>query len=893
MKSKFLLSAVLISQILIPVSAENVPNIFVPNTSANAADVNQNFLFLSDRVVASELPAGMLNNVANLTDEQKQAINDARAELVVKGAKVIDVECGDDTYALRKAYLANSQYLNLVFNISGACSRDLGLGTGTKTNTITINGMNSAAALISATDNPDWLLFAQTGAQGLFLNDLAIESSNPDTWAGVYISQNARAYLRNVTISGFRQGVVAFGGGYVRLDNVTVEDVAVGIVANGGSIVDLRGVNTINSDRLKHGVNVSGSTIVQSDSLDISGSIDPNEGFAPAINLRHGSTWYSQWDGSITTIGEVLLSENSLMSIPNLTMSGGNLSLENAKIWGTRGSAAHYDITGKINLGGSSTMTLNQLTINGGSIVPNEDECLLCVSDNSFVQTGWESGSELTSIINGPVRFDMGSVGQIGRTAINGQLDISNNSTVNLDNESVVTLSDTQPRTNVSNNSVLQINNTSAINNGEIVINGASTLSAGGSDLSDSLVSLRLASTAVINGGSLGVIRVHDNSTATLGNVNLLLTVPSWTQPWERELYAGIGAFLNIALDGGSLDLQGTTIQVDGGHLQLDSIYLTNGTINSGKGEVTFNNSSLTLTDNFPNLDINNHSSLNISEGSAINDGDINIGLNSIINTFRGDLSNSRVNLHNNSTAQLGECLLGVIRSHSNSYAQVHNCTITSSFPRQQSWEGLGAFEGGALDISMGENATPIDLNTIGLSAENGTVNLSELTLINGDVDVNLGSKLRLDTVVFTGGSILTASGSSSRISSSTIDGLLSFNKSNGDINGGSLGQLQLYLGSNVQLNSTTIVGTGENWSVDINANSSLSADAITLDNNVGDFNVSNGSFVWLGSGDLGQNNVNCDGQVYLQWNNGAGSDTLTSAFNAAAVNCSSINIVE
>ncbi|MFT5452396.1 MAG: hypothetical protein ACI9N9_001888 [Enterobacterales bacterium] len=388
---------------------ETVPYIFSANTPANAAEVNENFDFLTTKSIGMNL---------------------------VDGEIEVNVDCTNDAAALNNAYADYVNYREINFLIKGNCYGDITVKrtfdqeNETWTNnyfqvmgqTIHIAPQELTAGLIPNDLSGKVTIWGGFGG-GYYINDITITLGENDV--GVAYSRNGHGSVNRVTINGPETpsgyGIWVQEGAQVYISEVTINNVYWGITGINNASIRLNGFNSITSQ--SDGFLLIASSVRQGAGLIVTST----EG--RSIVVDEGSNWFVAFgneytttvtgdveitDGSNVHVGTLTTSDDVIISDSNLSataLSAGNLTLDNSDTTITGGNISGATnmidqsfvrttntIFGDVNIAKNSTfngqgLTITTLNTNNNSLL---DIASSTVSTNFDINNSRGLLSEIT-----------------------------------------------------------------------------------------------------------------------------------------------------------------------------------------------------------------------------------------------------------------------------------------------------------------------------------------------------------------------------------------------------------------------------------------------------------------------------------------------------------------
>lgn len=356
------------------VFSQTVPNIFTPNTPANAAEVNENFDLLASKSMGMNL---------------------------IDGEVEVDVDCTSDAAALNKAYAENVNYKDLNFRIKGDCYGDItvsrtldgdnnweGNSYQVASQSINISPQEGQTAGLIPNDLSGKVAIWGGFGGGLYLSDITITLA--DDWDyGAAFSRSGHGSVINVTIIGpdtpNGAGIWVQEGAQAYILGVDISKVTWGIHGNNNAAIRFLGdASTISSQY--EGIKVLGSSVRQETELNVTSS----EG--KALDLDGGTNWMG-WNKTITASGNnVWVGGGSTLAVGTLAVTG-VVDVENTSVVKADNfsSTSHLQVTGsEVNLG---TATI------GGNITLNMSKFIA----QNLTTVGFDSFTSSASIYSGDI----------------------------------------------------------------------------------------------------------------------------------------------------------------------------------------------------------------------------------------------------------------------------------------------------------------------------------------------------------------------------------------------------------------------------------------------------------------------------------------------------------
>lgn len=151
----------------------------------------------------------------------------------------INVDCAaGETVSPVIAQYANA-YAALTINVSGVCTENVIIFR----DNVTINGVTEDAAINSATGALGGITLSR-GASHIEINDLSTAGG-----LGLFVTRNAQAVIKNVTVTNTENGFVAVDGANIYIDNSHSQNNGIGAVSTKNAIIvmanTLLGQNTV------------------------------------------------------------------------------------------------------------------------------------------------------------------------------------------------------------------------------------------------------------------------------------------------------------------------------------------------------------------------------------------------------------------------------------------------------------------------------------------------------------------------------------------------------------------------------------------------------------------------------------------------------------------------
>jgi hypothetical protein len=645
-------------------------------------------------------------------------------------------------------------------------------GTGHYAVTIT-----SAAAAKSVTLNAD----NTSGAQ--LINDSTLT-------IGGALTLLADGLLNN-------SGEVSVGGKIELQNQSSLQNSGLITLGQGGDFKDQSTVTNFKTGTIE----VSGGTLNVLVDVANSGliTVDPNANLTLDHAAIDGGTVTN--NGEIDLTGAAVLKNGSLGNFGQIKVSGAGNALDNEKVTSNHalevmaGAALLLDQDttvanggGVITVDGTATLTLNDATINGGT-----------VNDYSLVSGNIVAGS-----------IDVTGDSKISGAALNnGGVTIASGKTLTLDKVAVsgTTFTDT------ASGAVLSVDATDTLKLSNVIINGG-TVNDGTGTTALTGGKIEIVKSSAINGASStelaslnnGGVTVDANQTLTLDNVAVSGTTITGTDATSVVQVEGgktLALTGNATIEGsssaakatisnsGTIEVAGTAtllndtltnvttgsiIQVDDGQtLMLSGTEIIGGTINDYSGALG------------GNIDVTGNSK--IDGGAKLNFGTVTVEAGKT-------LTLDNVTVNGTSFTDSG----AIIQVDDGTTLTLHGATIN----------GGTINDGTATGTVSGAGTVFGDIDVTGNST------ISNASLNYGDIKIEQGISLTLDNVAVTGTSI-------------EVDGVSTVGKlilENGTTISGS--QLTIDSSDQLTMNGATITGGAitDNGSIDVTKSSTINGDA-------------------------------------------------------------------
>lgn len=343
--AKFSKKVVLLSFFSLTVMAQELPNIFSPSTPAKAAEVNENFDFLYQKL--------------------RELENSSIGFTVREGKEVFYVDCTGNPAALNELYLEKRFLSDLHFIISGECYGNITVNRNAldedgawanetffaANQTITIEGDENGNAVLIPNDLSGLVAQWVSSGSGINILNLTMQMGEKD-YAAVSVSKNGHASVHGVTIIGPDSvsgiGINAMEGGQVYISNSTISKTDKAILGTNGAAIRLVGPNTIVGG--KGGIQLTNSTLRMNDTQTIGGSEFSLELYNTASFNGFGN--------------DIEITEGFIQIVANSTFQADNVNAPNSTMWL---NTSLFQIYGELNLI-SMNMGTSQFSAVGGKI---------------------------------------------------------------------------------------------------------------------------------------------------------------------------------------------------------------------------------------------------------------------------------------------------------------------------------------------------------------------------------------------------------------------------------------------------------------------------------------------------------------------------------------------
>lgn len=320
-----------------------VPHVFEPSTPAKAADVNENFDYLSER----------LDTIAT------QSIGSN----LIDGEIEIEVDCTSNPVALSEAYVKYINYDEINFYISGSCYGDItakreldSQNQWTKASyqvmgqTIHISSKDGVRAKLIPNDLSGTVAMWGTFGNGLYLSGIDIEPASGDYIAvgfsrnghgdvsdvqisnsssyqtGIYVQEGAQVYIQNSSVSKADWSVYGRNNATIRVIGSLLIDGTNGIGLEGNSSFRNDGAITVSAT--DNAIRTDGSSWIGWGITTVNSGV---------VSFRSGST-VSSGAMTIADSSDVVVDSSTVnidqLSANNLTLSKGNMMVSNSTLKG-------------------------------------------------------------------------------------------------------------------------------------------------------------------------------------------------------------------------------------------------------------------------------------------------------------------------------------------------------------------------------------------------------------------------------------------------------------------------------------------------------------------------------------------------------------------------------
>ena len=617
---------------------------------------------------------------------------------------------------------------------------------------ITIDGTGTLT-LNDATINGGTIDAYSTASGSIIAGDIDVTGSSTISNAALYKGQvtlgtNQTLTLDSDTVTG-TSFIDTANGAVIQIDGNTILD---GVTVTGGSIANTNATLTIDADQtltLQGGVTVTGGTLSNSGTVDIEGALGATldgvtvtgSGVIQVDGAVQATTPLVLVDGTTITGGELKLGSVGVLDIesPNgatlndVAVTNGHLVEIFAGSALALVAAAAIDNTGGVvAIDGTATLTLNEVSIDGGTI-----------NDFSTVSGAVVAGD-----------IDVTGSSTISNASFNnGQVTLGANQTLTLDTDTVTGTS----FVDTANGAVIHVTGNTTFD--RVVVTGGSIANTSATLTVDADQTLTLQGGVTVTGGTLsnsGTIDIEGASGATLDgvtvtgsghiqvdfatNVSPSLILEGGTTITGGTLTVGSVGVLDIKTAGGAtLDdvavTNGHSIEVFGG----STLTLDDGTsVTNGEGTITVDGTG-TLTLNGASIDGGTIDAYSTASGSIIA-GDIDVTGSSTISNAA--LHSGQVTLGANQTLTLdSDTVTGTSFADTASGAAIQVAGNTT-------FDGA-VVTGGAIANTSATLTVDADQTLTlqgGVTVTGGTLNNS------GTVDIEGASGATLDGVTVTGG---------------------------------------------------------------------------------------------------------------------------------------------
>ncbi|MBR9785124.1 MAG: hypothetical protein GYB34_12300 [Gammaproteobacteria bacterium] len=408
--NKFRVQFVFLSLLSTNAIAQEVPNIFSPSTPAKAAEVNENFDFLYQKL--RELESSSIGFT------------------VKEGKEVFNVDCTDNPAALNELYVEKRYLSDLHFIITGQCYGNITVNRnavdqdGMWTNetyfaanqTITIEGEENGNAVLIPNDLSGLVAQWASSGSGINILNLTMQMGEND-YAAVSVSKNGHASVHGVTINGPDSiggiGINAMEGGQVYISYSTISKTDKAILGTNGAAIRLVGPNTIVGG--KGGIQLTNSTLRMNDTQTIGGSDYSLElyntasfnGFGNNVEITEG---FIRIVANSTFQADDVNAPNSNMWLnTSLFQIYGNLNLASMNMGTSQLSAVGGAIGGTTNLWDNSSATFTGVTLDGLSVWSSQARVSDTSINNLLIHSG---GVDIVNVnINNEIEASQRAIG--------------------------------------------------------------------------------------------------------------------------------------------------------------------------------------------------------------------------------------------------------------------------------------------------------------------------------------------------------------------------------------------------------------------------------------------------------------------------------------------------
>ena len=421
------------------VHSQQVPNIFSPDTPASAADVNQNFTYVTDRL-------GELENLSlgfNLKD----------------GERNLDVDCSNDAAALNQAYNDNWQYSELNFTITGDCYGDISAnrnGLDVENNwdesyfqptgqTLNITAAEGQSAGLIENDLSGRAAVFGGFSGGLYVSNLTITLGSND-FTGLFWGRNGHGSVINTSIVGPDEisgnGLQIQEGAQVYIIGVTITNTNRGVDAINNAVIRFLFEDSTFTN-VNTGIRLISSIARSQSGLSITANTNGFEMYA-------ASTWNAFGQDISIDSGFIRIATNSAFQAQNLTASSSTMEVSDSVV----------EVFGDLNLSSLFTNTSKVLAFGGG--ITGETN----IADASSISF---AGSEETPLALQSINIERSSTVTLNHVAVTDFVNAFWGSSLNAENTSADVI-------NAESSSVrgftLEVRETNASNEAFVEIDG-------------------------------------------------------------------------------------------------------------------------------------------------------------------------------------------------------------------------------------------------------------------------------------------------------------------------------------------------------------------------------------------------------------------------------------
>lgn len=577
---------------------------------------------------------------------------------------------------------------------------------------------------------------------------------------------------------------------------------------------------------------IDGTLNVTGKNFDLNNSNDKLDG--GTVNIGNGSS------AATLNVSQGTITANSTVNInqkATLNQSGGNITLNSDDNWNgnvnmTGGSLALVGINKK----GTLTQTNGIISVTGTNFDLN--------NENDSIR-----GGQL--IVGNGLNNAQMSVSQ-GAISKDTNIHVSHNATLNVNGGHVEMSSGTQWNGNVNISSgALELDNVTKNQDGTFVQTaGQTTITGIGMDLDNS--------NDIISGGTLNIGNKTTESELKVSQGMI-----------ESETTVNINRKGKLDVSGGEVNLDKDDswhgdINVSDGTLNLNDINKSStGKFTQSGGKTTFTGELFELNNSEDKIscgtfNINDGSTIEVSQGTIEQDAKINLNSNSQLNISGGNVSldnadswNGNVNVSGGSLALVG------INNKNGNFTQTKGTTTITETGLDLN-KTSDKITGGTLNIGngstvsdlsvskgqIGANTTVNIASSATLNVSGGEVNLNENSTWNGDVNISNGT-LNIDSITKNPEGNFAQSNGTTTVTGKGFD----LNNVSDNVAGGTFNIGNGTTITEVNISKGTI---GSNATTNINSNSTLNITGgkVSLDNKDkfnGSINLSEGSLALVG----------------------------------------------